>query len=85
MRQGNVLASLLFNVTCEKVTQDSGNQTKGTIFYKSVQLLQLLAYADNLDLISRIVVDPKEAFLFLVQAAEDNGLKGESFVYLGTW
>ena len=26
----------------------------------------------------------KEAFLSLVERAEENGLKGESFVYLGT-
>ena len=35
-------------------------------------------------MISRIVVNLKEAFLSLVERAEENGLKGESFVYLGT-
>jgi hypothetical protein len=68
-------------VALEKVIQDSGIQTKGTIFYT---LVQLLAYDDNLDMISRIAVDLKKAFLPLVETAEEYGLKGESFVYLGT-
>jgi hypothetical protein len=55
--------------------------TKWIIVYKFVQLL---AYDDNLDMISRIVVDLMEAFLSLVETAEENGLKGESFVYLVT-
>jgi len=80
-RQGIVSACLLFNVALEKVIQDSGIQTKGTIFYK---LIQLLAYDDNLDMISRIIVVLKEAFLPLVETAEENGPKGGSFVYLGT-
>jgi hypothetical protein len=52
----------------ENVIQISGIQTKGTIVYK---LEQLLAYDDNLDMISRIVVDLKEAFLSLVETAEE--------------
>jgi len=47
------------------------------------KLVQLPAYADNLDMISRIVVELKEAFLSLVQAAEENGLKGEIFFLFG--
>jgi hypothetical protein len=72
LRQDDALAYLLFNVVPEKVIWDSGIQTRVTIFYK---LVQLLAYADDLDLISRTAVDLKEAFLSLVQVAEDMGLK----------
>jgi len=36
---------------------------EGPLFYK---LVQLPAYDDNLDMISRIIVDLKEAFLSLV-------------------
>jgi sorting nexin-29 len=54
LRQGDALACLLFNVALEKVVRDSGIQTRGTIFYK---LVQLLAYADDLDLILKTAVD----------------------------
>lgn len=47
-------------------------QTRGTKFYKSAQLL---AYADDLHLISRTAVDLSETFSSLVQAAEDTDLK----------
>ena len=40
-------------------------------FYKSARLV----CADDLDLILRTVVNPKEGVLSLVQAAEDMGLK----------
>jgi sorting nexin-29 len=33
VRQGDVLACLLFNIALEKVTRDSGIQTRGTIFF----------------------------------------------------
>jgi hypothetical protein len=58
--------------TSVQTVQDSGIQTRGTICCKSVQLL---AHADDLDFISRTLVDLKEALLSLVQAAEDMGLK----------
>jgi sorting nexin-29 len=72
LRQGDVLACLLLNVTLEKILRDSGIQTSRTIFYKPVQLL---AYANDLDLISRAVADVMEAFLSPVQAAEDLDFK----------
>jgi sorting nexin-29 len=56
----------------EKVVRDAGIQTTGTIFYKSVQLL---AYADNIDIIVRSPTALKEAFLSLERAAGSMGLK----------
>jgi sorting nexin-29 len=50
VRQGDSLACLLFNVALEKV-KDAGINTRGTIFYKSVQIL---AFADDIDTIGRI-------------------------------
>jgi hypothetical protein len=55
-----------------KVTQHSRIQTRGAIFYK---LVKLLARINDLDLISGIVVDLKETFLFLLQTADDICLK----------
>jgi hypothetical protein len=72
LKQGDALPCLLFNVALEKVIQDSGIQSRGTIVYK---LVQRLAYIFELDLISRTVVDLKEAFLSLFQMAKDMGLK----------
>lgn len=60
LRQGDALACLLFSVVLEKVTKDSGIQTRRLIFYN---LVQILAYADDLDLVFRTVVNLKEAFL----------------------
>jgi sorting nexin-29 len=60
LRQGDSLACLLFNIALEKVIRDSGIQTRGTIFYKSIQIL---AYADDTDIIRRSESDIKKAFL----------------------
>ena len=56
----------------QKVIKGSRIQKKGTIFYK---LVQLLAHADNLDMIFRIVVDLKEPFLSPVETAEEYCMK----------
>ena len=47
-RQGDPLSCDLFNLIMEAVIRRAGVETKGTIFYKSVQLL---AYADDIDII----------------------------------
>jgi sorting nexin-29 len=72
LRQGDPLACLLFNLALEKVVRDAGIQTNGTIFYKSVQLL---ACADDIDIIARSTTALKEAFLSLERAAGVMGLK----------
>jgi len=50
VRQGDALACLLFNIALEKVIRDAAVNARGTIFYKSVQIL---AYADDIDIIGR--------------------------------
>ena len=59
LRQGDSLACLLFNLALEKVVRKAGIQTSGTIFYKCVQLL---AYADDIDIIARSQTTLKEAY-----------------------
>jgi sorting nexin-29 len=44
------LVCLLFNIALEKVIRDAAVNIRGTIFYKSVQIL---AYADDIDIIGR--------------------------------
>jgi len=72
LRQGDSLDCLLFNLALEKVVRNEGIQTSGTIFYKSVQLL---AYADDIDIIARSQTALKEAFLSLERAAGEMGLR----------
>jgi sorting nexin-29 len=52
VKQVDALACLLFNVALKKVIRDSGIQTRGTIFFKTVQIL---AFADDIDLMARTV------------------------------
>ncbi|XP_030376840.1 uncharacterized protein LOC115634794 [Scaptodrosophila lebanonensis] len=49
-RQGDALSCYLFNFLLESVVRKAGVHRGGTIFFKSVQLL---AYADDIDIISR--------------------------------
>ena len=60
VKQGDALACLLFNIALEKVIWDSGIQTRGTIFFKTVQIL---AYADDINLMARTTLGLNEAFL----------------------
>ena len=50
LRQGDALACILFNIALKKITRDANINQCGNIFYKSVQIL---AYADDIDIISR--------------------------------
>jgi hypothetical protein len=59
LRQGDTLACLLLNTEFEKVIRDSGIERRGTIYHKSVQVL---AYADDLDIIGRSERDVRVAF-----------------------
>ena len=61
---------LLFNIALEKVIRDSGIQTRGTIFFKTVQIL---AYAD-IDLRASTIPGLSEAFLNLEKSARNMGL-----------
>jgi sorting nexin-29 len=62
LRQGNSLACILFNITLEKVIRDPNINQLGNIFYKSVQIL---AYADDTDIISRSPKSSQEATIAL--------------------
>jgi hypothetical protein len=72
LRQGDSLACLLFNLALEKFVRNAGIEINGTIFYKSVQLL---SYADDIDIIARSQTALKAAFLSLERAAGEMGLK----------
>ena len=50
LRQGDALACILFNIALEKTIRDANINQRGNIFYKSVQIL---TYADDIDIISR--------------------------------
>jgi sorting nexin-29 len=71
VRQGDALACLLSNIALEKVSWDSGFQTRGTIFFKTVQIL---AYADDIDLMAHTIPGLSEAFLNLEKCARNMGL-----------
>jgi sorting nexin-29 len=60
------LASLLFNIALEKVIRDAVVGIRGNIFYKSVQIL---AYADEIDILQRNQSGMTEAFTSLEKAA----------------
>ncbi|XP_013163277.1 PREDICTED: uncharacterized protein LOC106114561 [Papilio xuthus] len=71
LRQGDALSCLLFNVVLEKCIRDSKIVTSGTIFYKSVQLL---GYADDIDIIARSGPEMESAYLALEEASNGAGL-----------
>jgi hypothetical protein len=48
VRGGNALACLLFNIALEKVTRDAKIDTRGSIFYTSVQIF---ACANDIDIV----------------------------------
>ena len=82
MRQGDdALACHLFNIALEKVIRDSGVQTRGTISLKTVQIV---AYADDIDLMARTTLGFNEVSLNLEKSARNMGLviNQEKTVYM---
>ncbi|GFX24991.1 reverse transcriptase domain-containing protein [Trichonephila clavipes] len=71
LRQGDSLACLLFNLVLGKCIRDSGLDRSGTLWNRS---LQLLAYADDIDIIGRSEKAVKEAFQALEISATNMGL-----------
>ncbi|GFY03043.1 transposable element Tc3 transposase [Trichonephila clavipes] len=71
LRQGYSLACLLFNLVLEKCILDSGLDRSGTLWNRS---LQLLAYADDIDIIGRSEKAVKEDFQALEISATNMGL-----------
>jgi sorting nexin-29 len=61
----------LFNIALEKVIRDAAVNTRGTVLYKSVQIL---AYADDTDIIGRTQAAMIEAFTSLEKAAKGMNL-----------
>ena len=59
VRLGDTLACLLFNIALEKAVRDAAVYTRRTIFYKSIQIL---AYADDNDIIGRTQSATIEAY-----------------------
>lgn len=72
LRQGDPLSCLLFNIALEKAIRESGIRTKYTILNGPIQLL---AYADDIDIMSRTMLGLIEAFTSLEKAAKHMGLQ----------
>ena len=64
-RQADHLSCTLFNLGMEQVLRKAGVHRSGTIFNKSVQLL---AYADDIDIIGRCKRDVTAAFLLFKES-----------------
>src|ERR1700744_5540089 len=72
LRQGDPLATLLFNIVLEKIVRNSTVETSGTIYKKTSQLL---GYADDLDMVGRNVDIVKENYTKLDSSASIYGLE----------
>ncbi|XP_050745358.1 uncharacterized protein LOC127011601 [Drosophila biarmipes] len=70
-RQGDPLSCDLFNFVMKGVLRKAGVHRSGTIFYKSVQLL---AYADDIDIIGRSKRDVTAAFSAIEKESAKVGL-----------
>jgi hypothetical protein len=70
--QGDALSCTPCNLALENVIRQSGINTRGTIFYKSVQIL---AYADDIDMIGRNEKPARKAYIAPKHAAEQMGLE----------
>jgi hypothetical protein len=71
LRQGYVLSTLLFNVVLEVIVRRANLQTTGTIYNKETQLL---AYADDIDIVSRSQSAVRDTYLALKREAAKVGL-----------
>jgi hypothetical protein len=61
----------LFDIALEKVIRDAAVNIRGIIFYKCIQIL---AYADDIDIIGRTQATMIEAFTSLEKAAKSMNL-----------
>jgi hypothetical protein len=60
--RGDVLSTLIFNVVLEVIVRRANLQTTGTIYNKETQLL---AYADDIDIVGRSQSAVRDAYLAL--------------------
>jgi hypothetical protein len=72
LRQGDVLSTLLFNIVLEVIVRRANLQTTGTIYNEETQLL---AYADDIDIVSRSQSAVRDAYLALKRESVKVGLK----------
>jgi hypothetical protein len=72
LRQGDPLACLLFNIVLKKAVRKANIQITGHIFHRSAQIL---AYADDVDIVARTEAALIEAFSALEKSAKKMGLK----------
>jgi hypothetical protein len=72
LRQADVLSTLLFNAVLEVIVRRASLQTTGTIFNKEIQLL---AYADDIDIVGRRQSAVRDAYLALKRDAAKVGLQ----------
>jgi hypothetical protein len=71
LRQGDVFFTLLFNVVLEVIVRRANQQTIGTIYNKETQLL---AYADDIDIVGRSQSAVRDACLAMEGEAAKEGL-----------
>jgi Reverse transcriptase (RNA-dependent DNA polymerase) len=71
LRQGDALSTMLFNIALEGVIRRAGVEMSGTVFTKSTQLL---AFADDIDIIGRNIRAVTEAYSKLEREANRIGL-----------
>jgi hypothetical protein len=72
LRQGDVLFTLFFNVVLEVIVRRANLQTTGSIYNKESQLL---AYADDIDIVGRSQPAVRNAYLSLERETSKLGLK----------
>jgi sorting nexin-29 len=72
LRQGDALVCCLFNIVLQKIVRDANVLTRGIIYNK---LTQLLAYADDIDIVGRTTRAMSESFLRMEEAAYSMGLE----------
>jgi hypothetical protein len=72
LRQEDVLSTLLFNVVLEVIVRRANLQTTGTIHNKETQLL---AYADDIDIVGKSQSAVGDAYLALEREAAKESLK----------
>jgi hypothetical protein len=72
LRQGDVLSTLFFNVVLEVIVRRVNLQTTGTIYNKETQLL---AYADDINIVGRSQSAVRDAYLAMEREAAKVGLK----------